>query len=184
MSLLALLALACSTAPEPVQPALLDEPTIEIVDQRLVEEDGKVVQVTSFERSGDPPDLAALASTCEGGDQEACHQRGNALLSAGSYAEAEGVWLELCGQGHAMACGDLAYQYDNPYIEMPGQKENAVAVATKACELRAQPVSCYLLAGWYEKGKFGLGVDAEKARELYGAACESGHHWACEKVGS
>ncbi len=89
--------------------------------------------------------------------------------------------VEVLEQRTVEADGKV-YQYSNPYIQMPGRDEHVLTVGTKACELHAQPISCNLLASWHEQGSFGLPPDPAKATELYTIACDSGHHWSCEKL--
>jgi TPR repeat protein len=177
-----LLLAACSTsAPDPAQ--IARDHGMEVVDRRTVVQDGQVVEVVQVTRADPPADPAAFAPSCALGDLDACYALGDALLSAGQAAEAAAVWLAACEKGHPASCGDLAYQYDNPYQQIPDREEHALAVGTKACELHAQPISCYLLANWYEEGRHGAPKDPAKAAALYRQACDDGHYWACEKVG-
>jgi TPR repeat protein len=176
-----LLLAACSTsAPDPAQ--IARDNGMEVVDRRTVVQDGQVVEVVQVTASTPPPDPATFAAACAAGDLDACHSQGEALLYADSAAQAAAVWLAACDRGHAVSCGDLAYQYDNPYQQIPDREAHALAVGTKACELHAQPISCYLLANWYEEGRHGAPKDPAKAAALYRQACADGHHWACEKV--
>ncbi|MFH1466845.1 MAG: hypothetical protein ABIO70_20850 [Pseudomonadota bacterium] len=146
-------------APDPAGVPIVLDPGLEVVEVRAVELDGRPVELVEVTRAGPPAD--PFAPACALGDLDACHAQGSALLGAGLAAQAAAVWLAACERGHAAACGDLAYQYDNPYVaDRDGQ---ALAVATRACDLRAQPISCYLLARWHEEGRLGAPKDPAEA---------------------
>jgi len=177
-----LLLLACSgpTPPAGVEDAFKDN-GFRIVEHHPAVVDGQPVQITTVTR--DPVDPATLDAACGGGDLIACHQRGEALLGQGRYAEMEQAWLALCEKGHKPACGDLAYQYANPFIQVPGRETHGLEVTTRACELHAQPISCALLASVYEKGAFGVQPDAVRAETLTRQACADQHYASCQKLG-
>ena len=111
-------------------------------------------------------------------------EHGMALYEAGRNAEAEDALYPLCVGGDHNACGELAYEYSNPYVSFPHLQERGAEVTTKACEQHARPISCALLADAYRDGKFGLAKDPQKAHELVKTACNDGHYWSCDKLKS
>jgi hypothetical protein len=128
----------------------------------------------------DPARLAAACSAAKGG--ASCREYALSLLGRDD-AQAEQTWYELCEHDDFVACSQLAYQYANPYVILPRTSERAAAVATKACEHHAEPISCATLAGAYKKGQWGLPVDPAKARSLVVAACKDRHYWSCQEAG-
>ena len=129
---------------------------------------------------GDPKQLEAQCAAAEGG--QPCRDLAMTLLGTDN-ARAEELWYRLCRADDFVACSDLAYQYDNPSLTLPHMSERAVAVATKACEHHAMPISCVTLSEGYQHGLWGLKKDEQRAKELIVAACKDGHYWSCEQAG-
>jgi hypothetical protein len=130
-----------------------------------------------------PRDPTRLSSACAASNGGApCRDYAMSLLGRDD-AKAEATWYELCQRDDFVACSELAYQYNNPWSKLPHTAERAAAVATKACEHHAQPISCATLAAGYKKGLWGLPKDEKRAKELVIQSCNDKHYWSCKEAG-
>lgn len=159
--------------------ACVSSPDYEVTSAQLAtDEQGQTVVVTTVERTDPPaPDGAACVEPVR--DEAACLAHGQAMLYAGDYAAMEDAWYTQCQRGYAPACGELAYQYANPYVQPPHRAERAVEVLNRACELHAAPISCGLVADAYQAGTLGFPVDAAKSDSFRKQACADGHYHSC-----
>lgn len=147
---------------------------------RLTDDDGGVVEVTTFSR---PPasdeQVADRQRACEGGDHDACLAAGLLLQSGGDDAGAERAWRIACDAGVARACHELGNMLVNPNLKL-GREAEGARWLDRGCTLGAG-ASCYFLADMVEKGEH-VAADPARAAALYRRGCELGHHWACERA--
>lgn len=166
-----LLLLACDPAP--------DGYTVTVTGTSIATDaNGQTVVVKTVERAAPPsPNAGACAEPVS--DEAACFSHGESLLYGGDWAGLEEVWYAQCKRGFAPACGELAYQYSNPYAALPHRAERAGEVLQRACDLHAKPISCALLADAVRDGQHGFLADPARANALRERACADGHVHSC-----